>query len=376
MCSSDLTGWTGEDTAKGRAWLTQVIYETNLMTAYQAGRWAQVQAVKERRPYLEYRHSDLSLHPRKLHKSWDGLVVAVDDPWVRTHWPPNGWGCKCRMFALADRDLRRMGKSGPDMPPDDGSREWTDRVTGETHTVPNGIDPSWDYAPGASRTDLMRGEIERKAARLPAGIGQALQDDAAFIRSAREAEGRALALGIRSADFRQSGEIGDIVTNALQELKGQGVPLPDHVSIRGDLFDQWSKHIGVDSSDLVASISPNRVTGEAWLFLNPGYPFWANPAEDARMQHAKGHWSSSDPMHIIRHEMGHLTQYKKSEADYMRLSGMIFSPEEAAIAARVSAYAAESPREFVAEVFAAKLAQAAFDDEVMQLYRRLGGPGL
>ncbi|UZR27435.1 phage head morphogenesis protein [Methylococcus mesophilus] len=169
------TGWKGESSDAGRAWRTRLIYDTNLRTSYQAGRWAQVQAGKQWRPYLEYKHSDLSAHPRPLHKSWDGLVVAVDDPWVQTHWPPNGWGCKCRMFALSERDLRRMEKSGPDTPPDDGSYDWTDKVTGEMHRVPNGIDPGWDYAPGASRTDLMRKEIERKVAKLPKEIGKSLK---------------------------------------------------------------------------------------------------------------------------------------------------------------------------------------------------------
>lgn len=168
------TGWTGEGTRAGRAWRAQIIYETNLRTAYQAGRWAQAQEVKDRRPFLEYRHSDASIHPRELHKSWDGLVVAIDDPWVQTHWPPNGWGCKCMMFSLSQRDLAKLGKAGPDTPPDDGTRTYTDKVTGETKTVPNGIDPGWDYAPGASRAEFLRQRNVEKAKTLPGGIGEAL----------------------------------------------------------------------------------------------------------------------------------------------------------------------------------------------------------
>jgi|GEM_PF-1158770 len=177
------TGWTGEETASGRAWRTKVIYETNLRTSYQAGRWAQVQRVKDRRPYLLYRHSDAVLHPRPLHLSWDGLVVRADDPWVKTHWPPNGWGCKCRMFSLSDRDLDKMGKSGPDTPPDDGTYTWTDKVTGEVHTVPKGIDPGWDYAPGASRVDLLKKQIGRKVKTLPPEIAKPLNADMTGIAS-------------------------------------------------------------------------------------------------------------------------------------------------------------------------------------------------
>jgi hypothetical protein len=167
-------GWTGSDTDAGVAWRTQVIYEANLRTAYQAGRWEQVQAVKSVNPYLLYRHSDLAIHPRPLHLSWDGLVVEVDSEWVKTHWPPNGWGCGCRMFSIGPRDLAKLGKTGPDTPPDDGTRTWVDKATGEAHEVPNGIDPGWDYAPGASLSSHARRHIEGKIATLPPEIGAKL----------------------------------------------------------------------------------------------------------------------------------------------------------------------------------------------------------
>jgi len=116
-------------------------------------------------------------HPRPLHVSWDAKVIPAEDPWWRTHWPPNGWGCKCRAFALNERDLRKLGKSGPDSPPDDGTREWTDRVTGEVHQVPNGIDPGWDYTPGTTVTTRVRGELRRKARQLPGPLARSLRQD-------------------------------------------------------------------------------------------------------------------------------------------------------------------------------------------------------
>lgn len=195
------TGWTGSDSEAGRAWRTELIYQTNLRTSYQAGRWQQVQAGKAWRPYLIYRHSDLSVHPRPLHKSWDGLVVSVDNPWVKAHWPPNGWGCKCRMFSLAERDLREMGKAGPDTPPNDGSYEWTDSVTGEVHQVPNGIDPGWDYTPGATRVEQLTKDLQRKTAKLPAAIGAELKKAVSNTPSPREkAVDYVLSNGLRLAD--------------------------------------------------------------------------------------------------------------------------------------------------------------------------------
>lgn len=81
---------------------------------------------------------------------------------------------RCKMFAVGERDLAKAGKSGPDTPPNDGTRTWVDKATGEAHQVPRGIDPGWDYAPGASQVERMRREIARKVETLPKAIGDRL----------------------------------------------------------------------------------------------------------------------------------------------------------------------------------------------------------
>ena len=106
-----------------------------------------MKAIARRRPYWRYRHFDASTHPRPHHLAWDGVVLPHDHPWWDTHFAPNGRGCKCRIETLAERDLERLG-IGVSEAPDDGTYEWTDKVTGEIHRIPRGIDPGWDYAPG------------------------------------------------------------------------------------------------------------------------------------------------------------------------------------------------------------------------------------
>ena len=163
-------GW---DYKGSRRWRTRLIYETNLRTSYAAGRRRQQLRLARRRPYWLYRHSDASTHPRPLHVSWDGLVLPADDPWFSTHYPPNGWGCKCRVLALSERDLERRNlKVGT--APADGDRIWIDKVTGERHVVPRGIDPGWAYAPGASLSDRAREVYRRSALRLPDGLREEL----------------------------------------------------------------------------------------------------------------------------------------------------------------------------------------------------------
>lgn len=140
----------------GRAWRTRVIFETNVRQAYNAGRYEQMQDpdVKRLRPYKIYRHSDASREPRTEHLAWDGLVLPADDPWWRTHTPQNGWGCKCKVFTLSKRDLAKMDKSGPDTAPEIKTVPYTDPKTGETRQVPEGIDPGFEYAPGAKKFEL------------------------------------------------------------------------------------------------------------------------------------------------------------------------------------------------------------------------------
>jgi hypothetical protein len=145
-------GW---DYKGGRNWRSRVIYETNLRTSYAAGRYEQLQEVKRRRPFWRYRHSDAVQHPRPHHVAWDGLIIHADDPWWKTHYPPNGWGCQCYVEALAERDLRRLGKDGPDKAPASPEVEHVigTRSPGGPRTVrtPEGIDPGFEYPPGASR---------------------------------------------------------------------------------------------------------------------------------------------------------------------------------------------------------------------------------
>ncbi len=141
-------GW---DYNGGRNWRSRVIYDTNLSTSYAAGRWQQLQDA----PYWQYEHQDWVEHPRPMHVSWNGITLERDNPAWQIMFPPNGWGCHCKVRGLWPRDLQRMGKTGPDQAPE---FNFIDRVIGQrsingprTVRVPEGIDPGFEYAPGAAR---------------------------------------------------------------------------------------------------------------------------------------------------------------------------------------------------------------------------------
>lgn len=160
-------GW---DYNGGRNWRSRVIYDTNLRSSYAAGRYAQLQAGDW--PYWEYHHSDLVEHPRPLHVSWNGMLLAADDPWWQTHFPPNGWGCQCSVRPRSAADLRRMGKDGPDTAPPDNLQTITigqrSPLGPRTVMVPEGIDPGFEYPPGRAR---MLSEIPPERGDVPGSAG-------------------------------------------------------------------------------------------------------------------------------------------------------------------------------------------------------------
>lgn len=165
-------GWTGEGTPGGFAWRTRVIYETNLRSSYAAGRWAQLNdpALQQLMPYWEYVHSDSVLHPRPQHLAWNHLTLLASHPFWKTHFPPNGWGCRCRVVARM-----RPLDNAITIPPTDWQRLDEDSGT------PLGIDPGWGYAPGASLQDELRKIVSQKEDALPAPLAAALREDMAKV---------------------------------------------------------------------------------------------------------------------------------------------------------------------------------------------------
>lgn len=168
------TGWTGEGTRAGQAWRTRTIYETNLRTSYAAGRWAQLThpQLLAVRPYWRYVHSDSVINPRPHHKAWGDarLTLRHDHPFWQTHYPPNGWGCRCRVVAV-----REPARGDATEPP----TGWN--ATLESTGAPAGIDKGWSYAPGASVADALRQLIDTKAAALPPPLADAFRQAVATL---------------------------------------------------------------------------------------------------------------------------------------------------------------------------------------------------
>jgi len=172
-------GWWGDievtNPATGETRITrfddarlQLIYDVNLRQSYAAGRWARIERTQATKPLVMYR-TMRDERVRHSHAEWDGLALPVGHPFWRTHYPPNGWRCRCRAFAVSERDLAGYTADGDtikrEAPPVQFT-EFVNRSTGEVSKVPVGIDPGFAYNPGQARPQALAKLTREAQARL------------------------------------------------------------------------------------------------------------------------------------------------------------------------------------------------------------------
>lgn len=99
------------------------IFRTNIQNAYAHGIWTQQQENKANRPYLRY-SSLTDSRVRPSHFALNNIVRHIDDSFWYTHYPPNGFKCRCGVDALTEAQAKKLGitidDELPDIQPDNG----------------------------------------------------------------------------------------------------------------------------------------------------------------------------------------------------------------------------------------------------------------
>jgi uncharacterized protein with gpF-like domain len=139
----------------------EVIFDTNLATAYSEGQWERIQRNRELFPFLEYVRT-ASINPRHTHLAYAGLVLRADDAFWQSHLPIKEWGCKCTVVQHSQRMLDREGLAVGKAPPE-VMREVVNKRTGEVMQVPVGVDPAFHYPPGGRQAHLDKMLADKQA---------------------------------------------------------------------------------------------------------------------------------------------------------------------------------------------------------------------
>lgn len=214
----------------------QTILRTNKITAYHAARYAEQMANADEQPYWQYlaikdsrtRASHLALHEK---------VYRYDDPIWDVMYPPNGWNCRCRVRALSQRRLDKMGlevsQSGGRIK-QDWALAGVDKATGEeTHakvyslTTDKGTittDAGWSNNVGKSAVGndivLIRKILDAKNRDLRSQTIQAINNSEA--RHKAFANWVVANLGKRGAGNRyiSAGIVSEDIADKVAELSG------------------------------------------------------------------------------------------------------------------------------------------------------------
>lgn len=86
----------------------RTILRTNKSTAYHAARYAQQMENVDEQPYWRYVAVKDS-RTRTSHLALHGKIYRADDPIWQTMYPPNDWGCRCRVEALSEYAVQNRG---------------------------------------------------------------------------------------------------------------------------------------------------------------------------------------------------------------------------------------------------------------------------
>jgi SPP1 gp7 family putative phage head morphogenesis protein len=177
-------GWWGQQVivdSKGVGELVQLgsprrlktIYQTNLQSAYMAGRKAEMEQTTETHPYWMY-VAILDGKTRPSHRALNGQVFRHDDPIWSAIFPPNGFNCRCRVVALSEAAVKRRGLkvvSSEGRMFTETVETGIDKRTGEIRTAPvTGIrttdaagkaitfrtDPGFNHPPGTGLADMLK----------------------------------------------------------------------------------------------------------------------------------------------------------------------------------------------------------------------------
>ncbi len=154
----------------------KTIYQTNLATAYAAGRYREQIENAEAQPYW-MRVAVKDSRSRPSHAALDGKVFRYDDPFWRYFYPPDDWFCRCRVRALTPERVRRKGIqveasdgriSHEDVPVSRDGRTARVAIYNDPKAkVRIQTGPGWAYNPGRAWMDGMGPKLAASLAAAP-----------------------------------------------------------------------------------------------------------------------------------------------------------------------------------------------------------------
>lgn len=274
----------------------QVTFWSNMRAARAAGQWDRIQRTKRVLPYLLYVMS-AATHKRREHLGWVGVILPADHSWWGSHFPPNGWGCKCGVRQISAAEAaeylgRPAGDGGifyRDTAPPIETRTFRNRRTGEVTEIPVGIDPGWHTNPGVGRGRtlgrIFADSVDRTPAELARGRIARFTESEGF----RSFMWRAQAKGAEREALKAAGRsIAEIDATA----PWSHAPMPI-----ARLSDELAADLGVARPAVTVT---DAAVGHA---PHHHYPDWIWSRVQEMIERGTIHRRRSDGRHLVVHEI-------------------------------------------------------------------------
>ena len=184
---------------------------------------------------------------RKEHLAWNGLILPKDDPWWNSHFPPNGWGCKCWTMAVSEDRKTRLEETGIRVPPSvDGQpgytvpartqapptlyRNYYNERKGSIERIPAGVDPAFNWNQGRMGRDvpILQDVLRTASETVPdeyAAIAKTLMTNKV---ATEEYHGFIYNALNRTVNLNKAHPVGFLDQKTVRYLRGQGIDLADN----------------------------------------------------------------------------------------------------------------------------------------------------
>lgn len=239
----------------------KTIFQTNMQSAYMAGRYAEMVGDAEERPFWQY-VAILDAKTRPAHRAMNGKVFRYDDPGWKSFYPPCGYNCRCRVrnFSQTDVTQRKLQVDSTDgklreveAPLRSGGSASVTRYTDSS--LPGGKfqpDPGFSNNPGLTtwQPSLAANDVQLSKRYVETALqGPAFEG---FLK-AKAPEGSfpvAIADSARSAQFDMQGSVVSLYAGDLKRLRREDPGLtiddfrriPEIVesgTVDADLYERW-----------------------------------------------------------------------------------------------------------------------------------------
>lgn len=225
----------------------KTILRTNKSTAYHAARYASQMANVDEQPYWQYVAVKDS-RTRASHLALHGKVYRADDPIWATMYPPNDWGCRCRVRALSEFALKKQGLS---------VSESAGKISSETAIAGINKDTGEEIRTTVSKIKTDQGEM-KVGAGWNYNVGSAVfGTDVAVLRKLQQVKNRAL---------RQ--QTIQAINNSEARHKAFAEWVFTHLGKRGASWRYISAgFVSTEISEKVAEITQNKLKPELVLVM-------------------------------------------------------------------------------------------------------------